>query len=383
MTPTATRKTYRYRLYPTRAQAGALSLQLSEACRLYNAALQERRDAWRVSRTSLNFYTQSNQLKEIRATGDLLLPNHCACQDVLRRVDRTFQAFFARVKKGVRAGFPRFKSHSRYDSLTFPKYGNGCKMLDGGRLRLQGIGHIKVKLHRPVGGRIKTVTVKREAGRWYAAFSVECEAEPLPASPESVGIDVGLAAFATLSDGTEIENPKYYDGARAKLRRAQRRVARRKKGGSGRRQAVRLLQRAHARIRNQRADFHHKVSRRLVNRYGLIAVEDLNIKGLAKGMLAGPVADAGWGAFLDKMAYKAANAGRLFVRVNPRGTTRDCSGCGARVPKRLSDRTHECPACALRLPRDENAALNILRLGLSLADVTYSAASSVSAEAAG
>lgn len=374
------RKTFKFRLYPTKARAELLTEQLSEGCRLYNAALQERRDAWRINRQSINYYRQANQLKEIRAAGDVTLANFSACQDVLRRVDKTFKAFFRRVKRKERAGFPRFKSPARFDSITFPAYGDGCKLIQS-KLRLQGVGLLKVKLHREVSGRIKTVTVKREAGKWYVCFSVECEARPLTGNSQSVGVDVGLSAFATLSDSTEIENPRYYRVAQKKLRRAQRKVARRKKGSHRRLKAVRLLQKVHAHVRNLRADFHHQVSRRLVNNYGLIAVEDLHVKGLASGMLAKSVNDAGWGMFLDKIAYKAASAGRQFFRVNPTGTTQMCSGCGSRCPKDLSQRVHSC-SCGLTLGRDHNAAINILRLGLSRQSVTCPVGESVLWEAA-
>jgi putative transposase len=360
------RRTLRYRLYPTRGQAAALTAQLREGCRLYNGALQERRDAWRMQRVSLNYYDQANQLRAIRVAGHLDLANFSACQDVLRRVDKTFAAFFRRVKAGQTPGYPRFKSHRRYDSLTFPSYGDGCRLLDSGRLRLQAVGAIKVKLHRPLLGTVKTVTVKREAGRWYVAFSVECPAEPLPASTEAVGLDVGLTSFAVLSDGTVIDNPRYARQGQARLRIAQRQVARRRKGGTGRRRAVQLLQRAHAHVANQRNDCQHKTARVLVNRYGLIAVEDLNVKGLAGSRLAKSVHDAGWGQFLQRIDDKAASAGRQFVRVNPHGTTQRCSGCQTVVPKTLADRWHACSACGLSLSRDENAAREILRLGLSL-----------------
>jgi putative transposase len=357
------RKTYKYRLYPTRAQVALLEGQLSEACRLYNAALQERRDAWRINRLSLSYYDQCKQLKEIRISDDLTLANYGACQDVLMRVDRSFKAFFTRVKRGERAGFPRFKSASRFDSFTYPVYGNGCKLQEDSKLRLQGIGHIKVKLHRPVEGKIKTTAIKREAGRWYVCFSVECEAQPLPTCDNSIGVDVGLSTFATLSDGTEIENPRYHKESQAKLRRAQRKVSRRKKGSNRRRKAIQLLQCLHAHIRNQRADFHHKLSRQLVNQYGLIAIEDLNIKGLASGMLAKSVNDAGWSAFINKLMYKAEEAGRVLMKVDPRGTSQRCV-CGASVPKTLKQRWHSCHACGLSVGRDYASALEILRLGL-------------------
>ena len=362
------RKTYRYRLYPTAPQTEALDMQLGEACRLYNAALQERRDAYQRGGRSLNYYDQANQLKDIRAAGALGLANFSASQDVLRRVDKTFKAFFRRVKAGLKAGYPRFKSRRRFDSYTFPSYGDGCR-LTGTRLSLQGVGHIKVKLHRPVDGTIKTVTVKRECGKWYACFSVEVAAEALPESTARTGLDVGLTAFATLADGTEVNNPRYYRRAQATLRIAQRRVARRKRGGKNRRHAVLLLQKAHVKVKNQRSDFQHKIARQLVNAYGVIAVEDLNIKGLASGMLAKSVNDAGWSAFIAKLAYKAAEAGRQLVYVNPRGTSQTCL-CGAAVPKTLSQRWHQCSDCGLSAARDHVSAQLILGLGLSLLGLT-------------
>jgi len=375
------RKNFKYRLYPTAAQSGALDHQLAEACRLYNAAIQERRDAYRISHKSINYYDQANQLKEIRADGDLALANFSCCQDVLRRVDKTFNAFFDRVKNGQTPGYPRFRPVSRYDSITFPSYGDGCKLLDNGKLRLQGVGAVKVKLHRPIEGEIKTVTIKREAGKWYAVFSVECEAKPSPASTEATGIDVGLTAFATLADGTEIENPRYYKEAQAKLRRAQRKVARRKRGGNNRKKAVRELQRAHAHVRNQREDFAHKAARTLVVLFGLIVIENLNIKGLAAGMLAKSVNDAGWSSFIAKLTYKAAEAGRVLLKVPPHGTSQRCV-CGAPNPKTLSQRWHHCESCGLSVPRDHASALEILRLGLSLLGETWPVAASVPNEAA-
>jgi putative transposase len=358
------RKTYKYRLYPTTVQTEALENQLAEACRLYNAALQERRDAYHATGEALTYYDQANQLKAIRAEGACELANFSACQDVLRRVDKTFQAFFRRVKNGQKAGYPRFKSRRRFDSYTFPSYGDGCT-LTGSRLYLQGIGHVKVKLHRPVKGGIKTVTVKREAGKWFVCFSVAYVAQPLPENETAVGLDVGLLAFATLSDGTTIDNPRCYRKAQAKLRRAQRRVARRTRGSHNRRKAVVLLQKAHAHVRHQRADFHHKTARSLVNTYGVIAVEDLNIKGLASGKLAKSVTDAGWSAFIKKLDDKAAEAGVRLVKVNPRGTSQACL-CGAPVPKTLSQRWHQCEVCGLSAARDHVSAQLILGLGLSL-----------------
>ena len=362
------RKTYKYRLLPTDVQQQALDAQLGEACHLYNAALQERRDAYQKSGVSLNYYDQANQLKEIRSAGDCVLVNFSACQDVLRRVEKTFKAFFRRLKAGQKAGYPRFKSRRRFDSYTLPSYGDGCR-LTGSRLYVQGVGHMKVKLHRPVDGALKTITVKRECGTWYACFSVEVAGEPLPDTNTYTGIDVGLTAFATLADGTTIDNPRYSQRAQAKMRLAQRRVARRKRGGKNRRKAVLLLQKAHAKIKNQRADFQHKVARQLVNAYSMIAVEALHIKGLASGMLAKSVNDAGWSSFLARLAYKAEEAGRRLIQVDPRGTSQACL-CGAEVRKTLAQRWHQCPNCGLSAARDHVSAQLILGLGLSLLGLT-------------
>lgn len=358
------RKSYKYRLYPTRKQTAALETQLEEARILYNAALQERRDAYQTAGISLNYYDQANQLKVIRADGSLGLANFSACQDVLRRVDKTFQAFFRRVKVNEKAGYPRFKSRTRFASYTFPSYGDGCRVRENRRLYCQGIGDLKVKWHRPLQGTIKTVTLKREAGRWYVCFSVETDASPLPTSDEAVGIDVGLESFATLSTGETVPNPRYFQTAQARLRRAQRKVARRKRGSHRRRKAVKALQRAHLHIRNQRRDFHHKITRQLVNRFGLIAVEDLNVNGLANGMLAKAVHDVGWSAFLLILDAKAVEAARQVMKVDPRGTSQRCP-CGASVPKTLRDRWHHCAACGLSVPRDHASSLEILRLGRS------------------
>ena len=361
------RKTFKYRLYPTKAQAESLRGQLSEACRLYNAALQERIEAYATHRQSINYYDQAAQLTEIRAAGDLGLPNcHCA-QDVLRRLDKAFKAFFQRIKRGQKPGFPRFKSHRRYDSITFPSPGDGNKLLSSGHLFVQGVvGNIKVKLHRPLSGKIQTVSVKRECEHWYVCFSVEASAQPLPASTKDVGIDVGLHSYAQLSDTEEpIENPRFYQKMQKKLRRAQRKVARRKKRSNRRRKAVLLLKKIHQHIFNMRDNHQHQLSRMLVNQFGIIYVEDLNMKGLAQGMLSKQVLDAAWAGFISKLTYKAEEAGRRLVKVDPRGTSQRCP-CGAKAPKKLSDREHVCTECGLITTRDHASALEILRLGRSL-----------------
>lgn len=355
------RVAYKYRLYPTQQQAEFLTEQLREACDLYNCALEERRSAWKYCRISLNYYDQANQLKAMRAQGLIGLANYSCCQDVLRRLDKTFRAFYERSKRGEKAGFPRFRSLRRYDSITFPSYGDGSKLLDNGRLRIQGAGEIKVKLHRAVAGRIKTVTVKREVEQWFVCFSVERElAEPLPKSEAEIGMDVGLDSFAVLSDGSQVQNPRPLAQAQAELRRAQRRVARRKKGSHRRRRAVILLAKAQRRVRNQRLNFQHQLSCWLMVSFGFLATEDLTIRGMARGRFARSVHDAGWGSFFRMLAYKAECAGRELVKVDPRGTSQTCT-CGAWVEKKLKDRWHECPACGLSAPRDVVSAQVILQ----------------------
>lgn len=353
------RKTFKYRLYPTRAQSDFLAGQLREACDLYNCALQERISAWKTCRKSISYFDQTKQLKAMRMDGCLILANYCCCQDVLRRLDKAFTAFYARVRRGERPGFPRFKPWRRYDSITFPIYGNGCR-LKGRLLHVQGCGEVKVKLHRPVDGRIKTATIRRESGHWFVCFSAECESQPLRPCVDPIGIDIGITTFATFSNGVAVDNPRFFMSAERELRIAQRRLARRKnKHSNRRRKAVQTLQRVYNHVQSQRRDFHHKISSEIVRNYGTIVVEDLNIKGLSSGMLAKQVHDAGWGNFLNMLAYKAESAGREFVKVNPRGTSQTCL-CGARVPKGLSDRWHSCKACGLEGSRDHVSAKIIL-----------------------
>lgn len=361
---------FRYRIYPTSEQQDALNFQLREACDLYNCALEERLIFWKECAQLIGYYDQANQIKEMRAEGLIGVANYSCCQDVLRRLDKTFKDFYRRIKSGNKPGFPRFKSSNRYDCLVFPSYGDGCKLKDR-LVYIQGVGKIKVKLHRPVEGKVKTVSVKRESGKWFAVFVSVCEDNFLPASTESIGVDLGLTSFLTLSDGSSIDNPRFDKEAQRKLRVAQRRLSRRaSKKSNRRRKAALMLQQQYAHVRHQRSDFHHKVSRMLVNSYGLIAVEKLAIRGLANSHLATSVRDAGWGMFLIKLAFKAENAGRELIKVNPRGTSQTCL-CGENVPKKLWDRWHSCSSCGLEGDRDHVSAQVILQRGLRCRDVTW------------
>lgn len=351
-------KTFRYRIYPTKRQEEILNAQLAICCELYNAGLQERRDAWKLQRKSIRWFDQNRQLAAIRKERvDVSSIHTDVLENVLRRVDLAFQAFFERARSGHNPGYPRFRSARRYDSITFRQIG---KALLGNKLRLSRIGQVRIKVHRPIHGTIKTLTVKREAGRWFAVFAVEYQPEALAFNPSMVGIDVGLSAFATLSDGSAIQNPRWFRTAQAKLRRLQRRVARRKNGSNRRRKAVVLLRRFHNHVRDQRRDFHHKESRKIVNQNGLIAVENLNVRGMVKNhKLAKSISDAGWSNFLFMLAYKAESAGRVFVKVDPRGTSQTCL-CGAEVRKTLVVRAHSCTSCGLVADRDHVSAQVIL-----------------------
>lgn len=374
-------KAFLYRLYPSKLQDESLAHLLDIARAFYNAGLQERRDAWKYG-ISINYYDQANQLKEIRnTTTEYALLNYSATQDVLRRLDKTFKSFFRRVKAGGKVGYPRFKGRDRFNCIIFPAYGDGIKLRDN-RLYVQNVGLVKIKMHRSLEGRINTVTIKRDCDKWYAVFSNTVEVKPLPASDKQVGIDVGLESFAVTSDGEVIDNLRYFREAQAGLRKAQRKVSRRKKGSHNRHKAVALLAKHHLKVKNQRKDFAHKVARNIVNTYGFIAVEDLQIKNIVRNhCLARSISDAAWGQFLGITAYKAENAGRQFVRVNPYGTSQMCSNCGADVPKSLSIRIHRCSYCGAVLPRDFNAALNILALGRRAWGITCDVGQSVPQEA--
>lgn len=357
-------KAFKYRLYPTQPQLRDLDRTLMLCRSLYNAALQERREAYRKAGKTVGFYEQKRYLPEIRTE----LPEYKGVhsqvlQNVIERIDLAFQGFFRRVKAGQKAGYPRFKGRERYDSFTFPQAGTtGVKLQEGGkRVLLYGIGSVKCKLHRPLEGRLKTATVKREGEHWYIVFTCEVEPRPLPPNDQAIGIDLGTNPhFLITSDGEMVEAPRYFQRAQAKLATAQRSLARKKRGSNRRKQAGRRVAKLHRKIANQRKDFHHKLARRLVNRYGTIVHEDLNILGLARSRTAKGVLDAGWAQFLAILAYKAEEAGRRVVGVDPKHTSQDCPVCGHREKKPLWVREFTCPACRASLHRDVAAAINIL-----------------------
>ena len=320
----AVRRTFRYRLYPTGRQAQALDKQLGEACDLYNAALEQRRRIWREHGVSVGYGDQSAELRDLRACGLLEADaNFWSQQAVLRRLDRAFQAFYRRCKAGGAPGYPRFRSRRRYDTLDYSFAGNagGIGLTEAGRLRVQGVGHIKVKLHRPIpaGAALCEARITRRSGRWYVAISLkDVPARPLPATGRTVGVDVGITTFAATSGGELILGPRANRAASQAVKRAQRKVARRRRGSNRWRKAVVLLARARECEANVRRDHAHKTARSLIERYDTICVEDLNHVGLAKGTLARDCNDQGWAGFIGLLHEKAEEAARQLVQVDPR-----------------------------------------------------------------
>ncbi len=357
-------KTFVYKLRPTPAQAAWLAETLETCRQLYNHALSERKTAYHERGESIGFARQCASLPMLKRTWEALARVHSqVVQNVLRRVDRAFQAFVRRVKAGQKAGYPRFKGRGWYDSFTYPQWGNGVT-LDKGRLALSKIGAIRLHTDRPLEGTPKTCTIVRKADGWYAHIACDVAPSPLPPTGKAVGVDVGLESFATLSNGTQIANPRFYRAAERKLKHAQRRLSRRVKGSHRRRKARELLAKAHLKVKRARQDFAHKLARALVNAYDHISVEQLNIRGMVRNHpLAKSIYDAGWGLFLRILRAKAASAGRVVVEVNPAGTSQRCAQCGEPVPKRLVVRWHSCPYCGCEVHRDHNAALTILQKG--------------------
>lgn len=289
------RKAFKYRLYPTAQQEQAMAEMLNTHRHLYNRALAERKTAWDERQESVSYGQQSAHLKDERTTSPYLArTNFSSCQATLRRLERSFQAFFRRVKAGEKSGYPRFKGQHRFDTVEFPSVGDGCK-LDGAVVYFQHIGHVQIKLHRLVEGTIKTISFKREADGWHVVFSCELpDAERAPSPLPATGIDLGLKVFLVTADGREIAPPRYYRKAQAALRRSQRAVARKQQGSHRRKKAVQNLAKQNLHVANQRRNFHHQVAHQLVSTYGMIAHEALNIQGIARSHLAKSTHDVGW-----------------------------------------------------------------------------------------
>lgn len=358
-------KTYKYKLQPTPEQKAVLAHTVQVCRELYNSALQERRDAWKMGHVSVNYYQQKAQLPAIRSLRD-----DCAAiysqvlQDVILRVDRAFKAFFRRVAKGEKPGYPRFRGVNRYHSFTYPQWGKGTG-LEGETLVLSYIGRLAVRWSRPLEGTPKTVTISHEADGWYVCIACEnVPTQSMPLTGQEAGIDLGLESFATLATGEQIANPRHYRKAEQALAKAQRRKDRRKQGSKRRHKAVKLLAKKYQKVARQRRDFHHKTALSLVRRYDTIYFEALEVANMAQSQhLAKSIFDAAWSQFCAILVFKAANAGKQAIAVPPAYTSQVCAGCGTLVQKGLSIRWHECAACGASLHRDHNAAKNILWVG--------------------
>jgi putative transposase len=358
----------KYRILPTRAQETLISETLETLRGVYNSLVNERKFVYETTGKGIGQYAQEKHFTDWRKRHPELAGVHShLMQNVALRVNLAFTAFFRRVKSGDSPGFPRFKGRGSYDSLTFKEYGNGCR-LQGEFLQISKIGQVKTIVHRPLLGEVKTCTIRRQAGKWFACFACadalahrEVEHQSLPESGESIGIDVGLNQFAALSDGTFVANPRFFRRDEKALAKAGRRQAKTAKRSRARRKANKVLSRIHERIRNRRHDFVHQFARRLVNQYGLIAVEGLNVKGMVQNhCLAKSISDAAWSMFRAVLTNKAESASRRIVAVDPAYTSQDCHQCGYRAKKKLSERWHLCPMCGASLDRDTNAAINIL-----------------------
>jgi putative transposase len=364
------RRTFRYRLYPTPAQETALEHTL-DACRwLYNRLLEERKVAWVETQTSVSLFQQHERIPVLKAERPGLADVHSqVLQNVAVRIDLAFKAFFRRVKAGETPGYPRFRGRGWYDSFCYPQAGRkGGYWLteDGQHVHLSKIGDVAVTLHRPLEGTVKTCCVRRTAtGKWFVTFCCEVTDALLPTSTDAVGVDVGLTSFATLSTGEQIANPRFFRKDEKALVKVNRRLSRQIKGSPAWRKARSAVAHVHERITNRRTDFAHQQSRRLVDQYGALAVEDLAVNQMVHThCLAKSISDAAWGQFTAYLTYKAASAGRQMVTVNPAYTSQDCSRCHHRQKLTLSERLYRCPCCGLEMDRDHNAALNILALGL-------------------
>ncbi len=365
-------KSFKYRLRPTKKQEKILLAHIEECRLLYNQLVCARVQAWEKNKESLSRFEQQAtlpMLKQQRISFSLVYSQ--VLQQVCQRVDWAFKGFFRRLKEraktGEKAGFPRYKGQNRYDSITYPQFSNGC-WLDEKGLRLGKIGCIRVVQHRHLEGTPKSCTVTRTAtGKWFV--SISCDIGSVREKRDdgsAIGIDVGIEKFAVFSDETKVANPRFFQKEEKALAKAQRKWDKVKKASPKRRERARkVVARVHERIRNKRHNFVHQASRKIVNKYGFVAVEKLKVKAMQKRRrLSKRISDVAWSLFRHCLEYKAEEAGIGFKAVNPKYTSQDCSACGHREKKELSDRVHQCRQCGYTTDRDHNAAINILTLGL-------------------
>jgi len=363
------KKTYKFRAYINQATEKQTNIVLELCRQVYNLCLSQRINAWKLHRKSISKFDQIKQLPELKQYYPEFkqIPSQ-SLQDVIERLDRAYQNFFNRVKKGENPGFPRFKGTNRYDSFTLKQ---ASWSLEGSVLNIPKIGIFKIRFHRqiPKEAKIKTVTIRRTStGKWYISFVCDnITPKVLPKVNKAIGIDVGCESFLTDSEGKKIENPRWLNKSFEKIKKLQQKLSKQVKGSNKYKQTKLLLSKVHEKVANQRLDFHHKVARYYVDNYDTICHEKMNaftsFRNLNRSMR-----DVAWFQFFNILSYKAAEAGRTIVKVPAKDTSQICSQCGKVVPKTLDIRIHNCPHCNCSLDRDFNSALNILRLGTSLSD---------------
>ncbi len=376
-------KTYKFRIYPSGAQVSILNSTLNSCKNLYNAMLQQRIYACKMKK-KITYYSQQNEIPDMKKIFPEFNNAHSqVLQDVARRVDKAYDNFFRRIREKnngsrIKAGFPRFKSKDRYNSITYTQ--SGFKILDNGHVMLSKIGEVRMFMHRRIIGDIKTLSIKRDkVGDWFMTITVDMQKgysadvradnieRPCPDFTIPIGIDLGLKALITTSDGVQVDPPKLLRESEKKLKRAQRNLSRKKKGSGKRESAKKRVAKVHRKIQRQRDDFIHKISSSLVENHDLIVFEDLNIAGMVKNHhLAKSIMDAAWTELVQFTAYRAESAGKVVVLVNPRGTSKTCSRCDwVKENLKLSDRMFRCDRCGLEIDRDLNAAINIRNRGIA------------------
>ncbi len=346
------RRAFRYRLYPSKNQENELNNQLFCCKELWNDLLSYIK----------NYYSETGKFPTkgqlFKFTKNRKLYSQVA-QNIADRLFKSIRLMISKKKAGKKAGFPRFKSIDRLKSFTYPQ--SGFKLFNK-TLELSKIGEIEIRKHRDLIGKIKTLTIKRESsGKWFAIFTSELDETPIQKKTgEKIGLDLGIENFAYLSDGKTIENPRNLKKALKKLRKEQRRLSRKKKGSKNRRKAKTKVAIAYEKLVNKRRDFLHKVTHNLATDYSLIALENLNVSSMSQGFLAKEVLDCSFAEFTKLLQYKAESAGSEVILVNPAYTTQQCSNCKIIKKKLLSERMHYC-SCGVKMHRDLNSAINILK----------------------
>lgn len=378
------RTSYQYKIKPTKEQAAKIDNTLNMLRHQYNFLLAQRFNWYKHNRCSLdrcplichlpelteqpNYYNQKASLTQLKKERPWYKDIHSqVLQEVPKRVEKAFDRWIKGDVNGKKSGKPRFKGEGQYKTFTYQQFKQ--YHFANGVIKLSKIGDVKVIVHRPIpdGFTIKTVSVTKKADGYYVTLSLDDKTVPTVKSDfdtdKIVGIDVGLIDFFVTSDNERVAAPKHLRKAERKLRKAQKRVSRRKKGSNRRKKAVQKLGKHHKKVADTRKDFHFKTANQLLKKYDIVAVEKLNIRGLARTRLAKSIHDAGWGQFISILTNKAENAGLLVVPVKPHGTSQECSNCGHKVKKPLSQRMHNCPVCHTSLCRDHNAAINIRNRG--------------------